>query len=191
MAISTYGEFKTAIATWLNRTDLTDNLGDIVTMAEASIRRDVRIRAMQQTASGTLSAATLALPTRFAEARRVLLADVVQQYVTPDQWYSRRNNADEQYTIVGETFHFQSTSATYQIDYWQWFAAFSGTSDTNTLLTNYPDVYLFAGLAAAMDLLQGDSSKWEAKYRAAVARVHAAENKMAGPLVVRPDIRVA
>jgi hypothetical protein len=41
MALNTYSALKTAVAAWINRTDLTDNLADIITMAEALISADM------------------------------------------------------------------------------------------------------------------------------------------------------
>lgn len=119
MAIGTYGQLKTAVASWLHRTDLTSVIPDFIALAESNIRRDVRCRAMEQSATGTLSASTLALPTRFVQARRVILGTTPQRYILPNDWYDVRNTVTGEYSIIGQNFHFQSASSAYQVDYWQ------------------------------------------------------------------------
>ena len=142
MAIGTYGQLKTAIASWLKRSDLTDIIPDFIGLAESNIRRDVRCRAMEQIATGTLAARTLALPTRFLEARNVALNGYPQKYITPQEYADQTDWDAGNYTVKGELFYFQSSTATYSIDYWQSFAPFADEGDTNWLLTNAPEVYL-------------------------------------------------
>lgn len=191
MSLDTYGELKTAVADWLKRSDLTSNIPTFVGLAEANIRRDVRVRAMEQEATGTLTAVTLALPTRFLEARRVILGTTVQDYVTPNEWYGLRASSTDQYTILGESFHFQKL-ANYAIRYWQAFASLSADGDTNWLLTNAPDVYLWASLEQAAIFIRDDSmaALSRAQYQNALARLNATEQRarFGGPLAVRPRL---
>lgn len=188
MAITTYAELKTAVANWLHRTDLTSVIPDFIAIAESRIRHDVRCRAMEATATGTLSAAEVALPTRFAEARRVMLADRVLTYTSLSGFHPRREWGTGVYTIEGSNFIFPATSGAYEIQYYAWFAAFSGASDTNTLLTNHPDIYLFAALAEAAQYVGDNPALWLSRYDLAVKRLQTSEQKAyAGPIAVRPD----
>lgn len=187
MALATYAQLKASVADWLHRTDLTTPIIDGIALCEARIRNDLRCRAMEQSATGTLSATTLALPTRFAEARRVMLNDVPQRYLTPEEWQYLRTGSNARYTILGTNFVFQSSTATYQVDYWQWFAPFSADADTNWLLTNHPGVYLFGTLAEMAAYTWGEPGGWDQRYQAEVAKIRLAESKMTGPLIVRPE----
>lgn len=187
MAIATYSDLKTAVANWLHRSDLTSVIPDFVALAESRIRQDIRVRAMEQSASGSLTTTTVALPTRFAEARRVLINDNPCRYVTPEEFQPRRQWPANLYTIEGSSFRFQQSSGTYQIDYWQWFAPFSGDNDTNWLLTNHPDIYLCATLAEASLYIRDDPAMWATKYIAAVESLRKAERSLTGPLVIRPE----
>lgn len=189
MAIGTYGQLKTAIASWLKRSDLTDIIPDFITLAESNIRRDVRCRAMEQIATGTLTTTTLALPTRFLEARNVALNGYPQRYVTPQEYAEQENWTSYNFTVKGELFYFQSSSATYSIDYWQAFEAFSADGDTNWLLTNAPEVYLWGALAEAKTYIEGDPTKEFAFYQRAVTRLRQTEMqaRFPGPLTVRHD----
>lgn len=188
MAIGNFGQLKTAISTWLHRSDLSSVAGDFVALAESAIRQDVRCRAMEQTATGTLTTTNLALPTRFAEARRVLLNNNPCKYVTPEDFQPRREQRTNLYTIECQNFRFQSGGGDYQIDYYQWFAPFADDGDTNWLLTNHPDIYLFAALAEAEDYLKGDRTRWVPRYAQALQRLKAAEARFTGPMTIRPEV---
>ena len=193
MAIGTYGHLTTAIASWLKRSDLTDIIPDFIGLAESNIRRDVRCRAMEQIATGTLAARTLALPTRFLEARNVALNGYPQKYITPQEYAEQADWDAGNYTVKGELFYFQSSTATYSIDYWQAFAPLADEGDTNWLLTNAPEVYLWGALAEAKSYIEGDPSKELAFYAKAVARLRQSEMqaRFPGPLIVRHDGVVA
>ena len=193
MAIGTYGQLKTSVAAWLKRSDLTDIIPDFICLAESHIRRDVRCRAMEQIATGTLSARTLALPTRFLEARNVALDGYPQTYITPQEYAQQADWDAGNYTVKGELFYFQSSTATYSIDYWQAFAPFADDGDTNWLLTNAPEVYLWATLVEAKTYIEGDPSKELAFYQRAVTRLRQTEMqaRFPGPLIVRHDGIVA
>ena len=193
MAIGTYGQLKTAIASWLKRSDLTDIIPDFIGLAESNIRRDVRCRAMEQIATGTLAASTRALPTRFLEARNVALNGYPQKYITPQEYADQTDWDAGNYTVKGELFYFQSSTATYSIDYWQAFEPFDTDSDTNWLLTNAPEVYLWAALAEAKTYIEGDPTKEFAFYQRAITRLRQSEMqaRFPGPLVVRHDGVVA
>ena len=187
MAIGTYAQLKTAVAGWLHRSDLTTLIPDFVSLCEADIRRDLRVREMEQSATGALSGSTLAIPTGFLEMRRVMLADRVQTYLTPAEFNSVRTSSTDSYTILGTNFVFQAASGSYQIDYYKAFDSFSADGDTNWLLTNHPDAYLFGSLAWACTYTQDDPLPHRAAYQAAITRIRQVQRNSIGPLVVRVD----
>jgi hypothetical protein len=190
MAISTFAELKTAIQSWSQRgSALSSVVGDFVALAEARIRADVRCRAMVQTVTGTLSGATLATPTRFLEAISVSVADQVIQYLSPQQFDLLTSQTHLYYTLRGDNFEFGKTGD-YSISYYQAFAAFSADGDTNWLLTNYPGIYLFSGVAEAAVWTRDDPQTWNQRYRAEVANLENLERLAYRMPVVRPDIRV-
>ena len=47
MALGTYADLQTAIAAWVNRTDLTAVIPDFVTLAEERMNRHLRVRQME------------------------------------------------------------------------------------------------------------------------------------------------
>ena len=65
--MTTYATLKSDVAGWLLRDDLTTAIPSFVRLAEASIRRDLRIRQMLRTYTLTISAQSQALPEDFME----------------------------------------------------------------------------------------------------------------------------
>jgi hypothetical protein len=184
MALSTYAELKTAVATWCRRTDLTTQIVDFVKLAESQIRRDVRCRAMETLVSGTLAAdEVLAQPTRFLEARRLTVNGDVYEYVDTGT-YSTLSSWDSQelkFTNVGTDIYILNglTGDDYTLLYWQGFAAFSADSDTNWLLTNAPEIYLSGALQQAGIFLSDDEmmAKHAAIYQVSVKNLKSTEQR--------------
>lgn len=190
MAIGTYSELKTAIANWLHRSDLTSTIPDFIALAESRLRHDIRCRAMEQSATGSLSATTVAFPTRFVEARRVMLNGDPLHYLDPGVWEQQEYRRYGAFTILAQNFVFPRATGDYQIDYYQAFAPLSGASDTNWVLTNHPDIYLYSSLVEAALFLHEDPSLWDAKYTAAKDKLKRAEWLFGGPLQIRPQVVV-
>lgn len=194
MSISTYSELQTAVASWLNRTDLSSVIPDFIALAGSDIRNDVSVQAMESLATGSLTGETLAHPARLTEVRRLVVADTPRDYVTPDE-YQRLQKAQSQskvYTSIGQSLYILNGTSgdAYSLLSRAAFAPFSAGSDTNWLLTNAPDVYLFAACKHGAVYLKDaqDEARFTALYNAAAGRVSAQE-KRAGhgaPLRVRP-----
>ena len=55
MSISTYAELKTAIANFLARTDLTDQIPNFIQLAEARLSRELETRDQEKRANATLT----------------------------------------------------------------------------------------------------------------------------------------
>ena len=75
MSISTYSELKTAVANFLARTDLTDQIPDFIQLAEARLSRELESRDQEKRANATLTIGDqyIALPTDLREVREVKL----------------------------------------------------------------------------------------------------------------------
>ena len=75
MAISTYDELQTAVANWLDRTDLDNRIPEFIALAEAAMNRQLRVRRMVSRSTATISDAFSALPADYLEARSVSMSD--------------------------------------------------------------------------------------------------------------------
>lgn len=170
MAIATYSDLQTSVAAWLNRTDLTSLIPDFITLGEARIARELRLR--RQVVSTTLSTVAgtqgVSLPSDFLEAENLSLSGTTPpgalSVVTPeilDRKYPEAyvTGQPRVYTVLGNNILFGPTpDAVYivSLDYYQRWAALSVTP-TNWLLTNHPSVYLFAALAEGAGYLMDDA----------------------------------
>lgn len=187
MAIGTNAELKAAVASWLHRSDLTTQIPDFVALCEADIRRDLRVREMEDSTSVALTSTELAIPTGFLEARQVTLNDIVVDYVLPQQFTPISEDTTYTYTVKGTNFVFQTSSGDVKVEFYKSFAALSASGDTNWLLTNHPDVYLFGTLAWSCTYTQDDPMPHRMAYQAAIARIRQNQRNSLGPLVIRPD----
>ena len=73
--VANYGQLKTALASLLNRDDLTSNIPDFITMLEQTVNREVKFRnrRMETTASIAISNGNeLTLPTDYIETRALV-----------------------------------------------------------------------------------------------------------------------
>ena len=64
----TYAELKSNIASYLNRSDLTDVIDTFIDSTEAEFNRRLRVKGMIKRATATLTTQYLAVPTDWVEA---------------------------------------------------------------------------------------------------------------------------
>lgn len=168
MTISTFADLKSQVATFLNRSNLTAEIPYYVQLAETRIAygseegiktEPLRIRAMETSAYATFNAQSIQLPTGYLQQRRLYLSATPNgrlTYKTPDAfWTDARTGTSGQpviYTVEGESFILAptpDTSYTGRILYYKKFTALALDADTNWLLTNAPNVYLYGTLLEA------------------------------------------
>ena len=90
MAITTFSELKTAVANWLDRSDLTDRIPEFIALAEARHRRDFKIRRMETRVTANTIADTefYTLPDNYVAMRNIQLntdPKTSLEYLTPEQ----------------------------------------------------------------------------------------------------------
>ena len=168
MAISNYSELKTAIASWLDRTDLTDIIPDFIALAETRHKRDFKIRRMETrvTANTIDGSEFYSLPDDYVAMRNIKLntdPKTPLEFLTPE--IMDRLNAGSSkgtpkaYTIKGNNIELRPIpDSAYQIEvsYYKHFTALSDSNTTNDMLTHHPDIYLYGALVEAEPYLQND-----------------------------------
>lgn len=197
--MSTYAVLKSDIASWLLRDDLTAAIPSFIRLAEASIRREVRVRAMIRTNTLTLTAQSTALPEDFLEMVRVVRDDSSQwemSYMPPAALYASEAYHDSGtaslYTIEGDNLVTapDGTGSDLLLSYYRAFTALSNDTDTNWLLTNAYDIYLYGALTHAAPYIKDDErvALWNAGYNNAVTMVNRADRRSAfagAPLAIK------
>jgi hypothetical protein len=178
MSITTYAELQTAVGNWLNRSDLTSYIPDFIKLAESNIESDIMgfeppPRFLETTASGTTSGNTLAIPSDYASMISFIVTIGGQstslQYISPTQAANFTNTSyPRYYTPIGDNFQFSPPldgSYAYTLNYYKGLTALS--SGVNWILTNAPDIYLYASLLQADIFLKNDPrlSTWMPLYQ--------------------------
>ena len=173
MAISTKAELHTAVANWLNRSDLTSRIPEFITLAEASFNRTLRTKDMLTRATTSTDAQYVALPSDFQEMLNVELTSTDPPrrliYATSDRSDDYRRQKSNKagipvhYTIEGLTLQLNPTpdiNYTVQMNYYQDIPALSAKADSeaNWLLTAHPDCYLYSTLMHASPYLMDPQS---------------------------------
>jgi len=194
MAISTKAELHTAIANWLNRSDLTDRIPEFIALAEASFNRILRVRDMLVRSTASVTSQYISIPTDFLEMLNIELTSTSPPkrlvYITSDRsddYREKQNNTagtPGYYTIEGNSIQLlptPSASVTVQLNYYQDIPALSGLadSDNNWLLLAHPDVYLYGTLMQASPYLmdQEKTQMWDGLLARSLQEVQMSDEK--------------
>ena len=185
MALDTYANLKTAIATWLSRADQTANIPDFITLAHDKLMRTLRTREMETIDTAmSISAETNTVPTLWLETRNIVITSTAPRYelafVTPEQLITKNSSAatgiPKYFSVVGGNFQFAPIpDITYTAThiYYATLAQMSADSDHNWILDSHPDLYLYGALLESVSLIQDDPriALWQQRFDRAFAEV--------------------
>lgn len=144
----TYSDLKTAIADFLHRTDLTTQIPNFIERAEAALFREINVKDLRVSTTGTTTGEYVTLPADFSEVVRLTCTYSGTEYdldygsqpvdytMTAPKYFALENN---KLRIFGS-----STGQAYTLYYTPKVSALSVSNTTNWLLTNAPDLYLYA-----------------------------------------------
>lgn len=198
MALSTYTELQTAVASELHRTDtrVTDSIPDFINRAESKINRRVRLREMQTRAYVNFSGVRdITLPAGYLEVLDLRIKKTAEAdtkyteilYVSPDsihEFYEEPSDSAEfKYTLrdIIELNVAPVTSHTLMIHFLKrWDLANdkldpNDTTNSNWLLINHPDAYLYGALCEAEGYILRDRRLplWKTLFNEALADLNA------------------
>ena len=206
MAISTKAELHTAVANWLNRSDLTARIPEFISLTEAGFNRNLRTREMLVRSTASTSGQYVSLPTDYLEMLNIELTSTSPPkrlvYITSDRsddYRERQNNetgTPDYYTIEGASIQLlptPSAAVTVQLNYYQDIPALSGLADSgdNWLLLAHPDVYLYGTLMQASPYVMDPQSagQWGGLLDRAMQELQLSDEKSrysGGTLNMRP-----
>ena len=169
MSITNYTELRASVADWLNREDLTSQIPDFITFAEARLNRTLRTREMLTRRRTVTTDGFIGLPPDYLETYQLQLPTNATNtpepltFIGPDEAArfkaTSMTGKTRYYTIIDGAFELiptPSNSVELTITYYAKVPALSSTQATNWLLTKAPDLYLYATLANAAPYLQND-----------------------------------
>lgn len=182
MTIGTYDQLKAAVADFLNREDLTSAIPTFIRLAESRLDRE--LRHWKQTKRVTVSLSSQyndVLPADFLQPVRLQLTDGPTGEVSPisvSQMLQLRGERSDQpgkptnYALTAEDIEIYPTpDATYNASlvYFARTTPLATDAQTNWLLTEAPDAYLYGSLLHAAPYLKDDARVpvWESLYKLA------------------------
>jgi len=164
----TYAELKTAIAGYLNRSDLTSTIDTFIDNVEAELNRNLRTKDMIKRATATADAQYLSVPSDWLEAINVEITSndfspLFQQSIESLDVYRKANNNSTgqpvYFAMVDDTLELAPTpdvAYTLQLTYYGKIDALSDSNTTNFVSVSHPDVYLYGALKHASIYLMED-----------------------------------
>mgnify|MGYP003125308745 CR=1 FL=1 len=209
MALDNYSNLKTTIANFLARDDLNTEIDDFIDLTEADFNRRLRVRNMETVdTSFTVDSETESLPTGFLQVRSFFIntggGKEPLTLLTPHHQYSTaggsRSGTPKAFSIEGTSFRFSpapDTAYTANLVFYKAFDSIDGTTTTNHILTNHPDVYLYGALYFASTFIRGMDpttiQQFKAQYESALQQVEMADEKdkyNGTPLIQRTGINI-
>ena len=193
MALDTYANLKTAIADWLDRSDLTDRIPDFIALAEARLNRELRIRPMEvrSTMTTTVGQRYFNLPGGYLQMRNFQINTnpiTPLEYITPemlDRLYgSNTSGKPRAYSLIGDEIQLApipDAAYTIEMAFYEKFTPLgdgtSGTVTSNWLTKNAPDVLLYGALIEAEPFIKNDEriQLWLTAYKEAIDKIQKAD----------------
>ena len=205
MAINTYATLQTAVANWLDRSDLTDRIPEFIALADARMNRTLRLSMMLNVDETTLGgAATLVAGTRDYDLPSGYLQMVdfhlrtspitTLSYLTPENmnrmWAGSQGGKPLAYTIFADNSTgtpikkvrlgpSPASAYDYSIMFYKKIDALSVANTTEQMLTDNPDIYLYGALLEAEPFLMNDQrvQLWATAFQESVRALQEQDNK--------------
>lgn len=195
MAITTYAELQTAVANWLDRSDLTARIPEFIALAEGRFRRELR-EWLRSSISATAVTDDYVVAATVEAVLGVAYDDGAGgtynhplDLITWDDYHARMGCSAEVRAPVTACYvdrdesgntttlrFYPPVSAASPIDALTinvvgYLPALSVSATSNRLLTVAPDVYLYGSLVEAGEYLQHDERvpRWESRASQAIA----------------------
>ncbi len=199
MAITTYAELQAAAANWLVRGDLTARIPEFIALAEARLNRVMRARLaeIEVPLTAGVGARTVPLPAGFAEPLRLWIERATARTelrFLPAELIGASSLRGEPgaWTVDGPNVSFdrpcdQVYGLTLRL--LRKFAL-SDAAPTNALLSDFPDIYLFATLSEAAPFLRDPdlSAAYATKLAQAIADANSKEARSRAGRTLSTDL---
>jgi len=205
MAINTYATLQTAVANWLDRSDLTDRIPEFIALAEARMNRVLRLAIMLNVDQTTLGGATAlvagtrdyALPSGYLQMVDFHLRTspiTTLSYLTPENmnrmWAGSQGGKPLAYTIFSDNASgtpiksvrlgpSPGSAYDYSIMFYKKIDALSDSNTTEQMLTDNPDAYLYGALLEAEPFLMNDQrvQLWATAFQESLRALQEQDNK--------------
>lgn len=207
MALDTYANLKVAIADYLDRDDLTDQIDDFIDIAESEHKDKVQFRELLTRSSIVIADGdrTEALPADFGSVKYIRLIN--PQTTTWGMYYlpaliqlseheltakaSLVDGPPQYFCIIDQIEFERAADQDYdgELLYYKTMTALSDSNTSNELLVRAPELYLYGALKAAAPFLMNDErlATWGTMFDERLAMLNRAErtDRRSGPQIAR------
>jgi hypothetical protein len=197
MSVTNYTDLQTELISNSGRSDLASVIPTFIQLAEADMKRQLKLVDFEETTNITVTSGSGSLPSDFVGALDVYWdedTDIPLRFLTHEQYNNKRPSLTDgspiYFTLTGSTIKVLPADAgTAVLTYVARLDSLSASSTTNTVITNYPDAYFFG----ALKWLYHHTRNWPAKAQQSaefdrvidqIIRDHN-ERKYAGPITIR------
>jgi len=157
-----YGELKQTVADYIHRADLTAMMPTFIELAHARIMRDVRVPGMLEDSTLVMGTGATALPAGFLDMRELSNTGPVRRYnlksvgrAQLNEYTAATGGLPIAYSIIGNSIEIQPAAAvSLRIIYFKRFDMFVNDTDTNSILTLNPYLYIYGALIEANSYIQ-------------------------------------
>ena len=176
---------------------MTAKIPDFIRLAESRINRKLKLllQETESTLTATIGSRLMAVPTRFGTPIALWLTTYLPRtemvYVDPALLpVTSSNSGSDYYTVDGAyiaTENPADIAYTYTLRYLTKFDIAS--TSTNTVLTNYPDVYLYGALVESVSLTRDFESlgAWQQKFDLAIKEAQTETTATRGKATLRTE----
>lgn len=150
-----YTQLQAAIADYLHRSDLTAQIPTFISLAEATLFREVSIPETETSANGTITGGYGALPADFGSITKISVtyggAARLLDYINIADVYTATEASPGYYTFQNGQIRIfgAGDGQTYTLYYIPALAPLSSTVSTNWLLENAQDLYFYSSCLEA------------------------------------------
>lgn len=193
MALNNYANLKASIINWSHRNDVNNEIiDDFIDICETEMYKDSEdgsaglvVRGMETRATASASTRFLALPTQdisgnsvtFLKMRKLKITsggrDYDVRYKSPEAMEVNASNGRPRYFTITSQIEFDrvpDSTYTVEMNYYATAVSLDDTNTTNTILTNFPTIYLYGGLYALFQWAHNadKAEYWYIKFRNAI-----------------------
>lgn len=146
----TYAELQSAVISYLHRTDVADDVPSWIALAEAYLFRELHVKELQTSVSGTTTSGYADLPTDFGSVSRVSVtysgAARTLDYISLAEAPTDNTSAPSFFSLENNKLRIWGASdgQAFVLYYIPKIEPLSDTNTTNWLLENAHDVYFYA-----------------------------------------------
>lgn len=198
MALTNYGELQTSVASWLNRTDLSGTIPNLIYLGRNRVWLDLVKLAgasvLETSATGTTTG-TISMPSDWLATRslKVEVSGVQTEMrpVAPAAGMSS-SGVPVDYYLAGTGVVLSPVpdgTYNYTLRYFAKLASWTLDADTDAIFSKFPHLYLYASLLEAQPFLMDDPrlAVWTTLYNERLATVVLLDKSRYGDMAVRAD----